>query len=1344
MNLNPNAPGTLGLEYAPTVQGTQAVDADSKAVAVRVDSTATESILLVVPYVGTISGGDGPIMTEIYEAGDEVCDAVTTMTFRPNSTIDNEQSDWWKNGWTNRGTYSVNHNYAIDDVVRYNGVKYKAVAVSGPATGPGFKLPSDAAFWTAISLIDMQGPVQESTLDLTDFVTYKGDSHDFADLTYGFDTSAWFSPGLARIIDVRLCFVASTEEDEFILKPIYTAGRSPFPGKYQGVIVSTDPATFAVSFGQMFPAGFHSRPWTDSDIDDLDTGEGFGFRPYNGKSKGLRIYQVWVEVDYVTENRVAYGTLNRGPGPTWPPGGPVPIPVATPAGAAGWPKVDATSYTVLFRRVPLLNDPPLSFTVDYLDSGQPAPQTSYVPTLSGGCVSTIGRPTTRAVPLVLQTLATNSVDSFPYAAFGAAPINSDDGDVKQTITSTAGDTDYRLVRAALRHVAGTDPLEIAVFRSSDDAQMSGTLYITPGELAAYDDLLGTGWKFLDEFLPGLADLAAATDYYVRFRSSAPVGEGYELGYLDVRGVAADRSYGGTTDALYLEAAEDPNLDGLVTFATAPAPPASFSVGVQSQEVGDDGTGCPIGDVEFALILWEPTELGEDFVAYQIQRSDAADLTWRDIAVLTSEPVWQMRDTAARFSTFTRYQMRVLRSDGSRSPWTRVDFVELASPSCGLAITSNVRPDLTVAYQDVGPRQFQLADADETKFSTRYAQGFQTVAYPLEAGSDVIPLRLIVHAESDSGSGDPPADGPGRRVFDPLLRIAGQTIPGEEKVVLPSVCLRNEVGDRWFGTIVVSSVEWDAEHGTYLAECQFTETTDTPEVIDLALTGPLVLYRADGWWDTRTYEGNAFSDPPVPLRDLTGGHDLTFQEGDIGVPMQLVLSRTQMEVGVQAILSPGWDDMWFDMDEAIDLDGNAIDVRIVANLGKLVAFNDANFNIWLHQGSTGDGDFAIAFQYGDVPRRFTILWSEDGTTVQSVPLDFSSPAGTVNIAITFDPATGRAAVYEQPFGSPPSELDLPLSAPAWTLVDEATVGPTSIFASPKPFRHGPRVTDEIDGNPAVGYGHFERITIRRGINEPLVADLDVGRLDLPLGPWEVVGGYPMPPGVTTDEACEAPMYGQVGDVWRVHNFQTGSMPIAVTDRSVIVVGNRCHLTTPVDDAAFDIDAGDDFTLLIAYRWSRAEIDGQTPISHKISDSFGVAAGYSILQTSFAPGGPVALVADGVDAGADNTAATAPDGQVNTAGLVIDRTANTVEAFTNGLGSGSPATLAAVGSPSTPGQPLSIGALLDASLDPQIYAGLEFLGAAFFRRADLTAAEWVAVHDYFADKLADADGYSPFLP
>lgn len=1338
LDFAPGAPGTLGMSWFATKQGSQSLASDADAVAIAIASTATETIASLSTYVDNL-GGDtsAPLMVEIFEAGSEVPGAVTTTIFRPNSTIVNGSSNWWKNGWLGRGTYSVNFDYVAGDVVRYLGAKYLCILTNGPGTAHApFHLPSDATYWTNIQSISMQGPVQESTLDPTDYVRYEGGHSDYSPIQWGFDTSAWVGSGARRITDVRLMFYASTQEDEFTLKPTYTDGDSPFPQKFTGLVIGDSIDLFEADFGPMHPDGSSTAPWTDADIAALDSTEGFGFKPWNGKSRGLRVYQVWIEVDWVTENRKAYGTLANLPAVITT-DGLVTLPLIKPnAGAANWAKLNTTDYTALFRRVPMLNGSGLTCGVRYLESVVgPPPQVSYLPTLSGGLVTTLGDEQDRGIPQVgVTTVPGNSVDAMPYVFTRIAPILTF---VKSDFVATATEGGYRLVRAVvvLSQDPNPDPLQISIHKTSDDSIQSGVASLTRAEIAAFP-LIGstpstnshvtTGepdrWYLVEVEIPGSASLTSATEYYVKFSGDALYP--YYVAALNTAAFASDRSYGGTAACLNEASTPLTYLDGLVTVATMPDPPEDFTATTITGALSGDGSGCSIDTLDYAQVSWTPTSLGDDFAGYEIQRIDRATVhpgQWDDVALITTEEVWFWRDfegvTEGVSGQFSEYRMRVLRADGSRSDWTLGAYASVDSPSCGWYLTSNLRPDLSLGYQDIGSRVFNFADAEATKFSTRYSRDYQTVAYPLELGSDGIPLSLIVFAQKETAT----SDAGGRTVFDPLMRTASESVSRETKVVLPYLCLRNEAGNRWYGQLVVESGQWDAEFEQYIATCTFTSTRDTPLPVDVELTGQMVLARGEGWWDARSISAG-----DTELANLARGTagPMTLEGGTV-VQTQPLIPIPLIADDVTRLWLPGWDDMWASV--PIPEVSTGIDIRWDGKFPVELDIYSPPLN-WLGAQGSDDTDASWAVQQlttGEI----VFWWSEDGNDWQF--LSGGTPSfgiGLGRVMVQFDPSTGNLTTYEQPHYLAPSLMDLPHDADnaGWTPIASVSAGATTLWDSAADVRLscGPVGDDYeyvVDGVQTVTRGHLYRYTLRL-LDGTVIADLDLSTVNLPLT-WVDQGGYPSVGGVTTAE--EAAIFGRAGEEWTLHIMDTTSIPPVIVDRTSVIFGNADYAKVTASSA---VDFAEEaFTLVLGERGTRAHLDHGRLFHY---DAGAGSVGYKIRKGSGVDS-PSLVVDDGPDSADVSSGVTVALGTVTSTVAVWDHAHSKV--YTNGEEDST--LIGDVDSISTPGSDLT----LYSNLSTDLYSG-EWFTTGVLRFA-VTEAEAQAIADYIADPTANTDGYTP---
>lgn len=470
--------------------------------------------------------------------------------------------------------------------------------------------------------------------------------------------------------------------------------------------------------------------------------------------------------------------------------------------------------------------------------------------------------------------------------------------------------------------------------------------------------------------------------------------------------------------------------------------------------------------------------------------------------------------------------------------------------------------------------------------------------------------------------------------------------------------------------------------------------------------PSVLAGASWWVDAERRTGTALDPVLVDLAD--GGNDLGQVAGDIGGPV--VLAHTP---GVDYLWSPGWDDMWIDTPAPAGLAaGDGLDVRFIVDPVALITGIPVDYhdNFLLHQGCDADSDVSWAVIYHQTTGEWEFWWSEDGTAVSKVTLQGTVGLKFARRAVTVDFATGVVSLFEQAVSAPRRWFDLPTAGSKWDLVDTVTAaGPVVLFDSTADIRHSATTApDEIDGEIAIGFaGVLVAVQIRTGVDGDLVAGFDAN--DITIGPWSVVDGYPPLGGVGSTAASDGPFTGEAGETWTVHNFQTKSFPIVLVDRTCYVVGSRSYGETPVDDTVFDVAPGEHLTVAVAWRTSRAEVEGQALWSHKTSTLLHDQPGVDAFITSTVPGGVVAIASDGVDS-ALAEGPTVISGEPNLSVVTIDGTAGTITSWSDAT-PGAPTSTAPVDM-SVTGVPMRVGALVDGT-DP-LYGSFELFSMAVFRR------------------------------
>lgn len=206
---------------------------------------------------------------------------------------------------------------------------------------------------------------------------------------------------------------------------------------------------------------------------------------------------------------------------------------------------------------------------------------------------------------------------------------------------------------------------------------------------------------------------------------------------------------------------------------------------------------------------------------EIQRMDEVDDEWQTIAEL-STCVSQMCDFEARVGMTSWYRTRVVNLLDFAGPWVS-GSAYLPSPAVSgvgdgnsvLIFTSNRDTSASLAYvkQFEGDpvEEFGFPEAGFQQLRTQYQRDFFTAFRPTERGGETFTADILVQAAAI-----PPeslAD------FRSLRDLAWAD--------LPYVCVRDELGNRWFANVAVPTGRVRNNRTTYIASVVVTEVTDTP-------------------------------------------------------------------------------------------------------------------------------------------------------------------------------------------------------------------------------------------------------------------------------------------------------------------------------------------------------------------------------------------------------------------------------------------------------------------------------------------------------------------------------------
>lgn len=802
-NWNPNSPDVVGLEFFPYRVRPVALNTFGNAAGALLESSVAETVDTIDFYLDQVRGrnpgdGDGLYLCEVFANGSQGCVGSDIERFAPNE-------DEATSGVVNQAAAAVNLYQSIDET---------------PNTAP----------------------------TLTDYLT--GSAASGVQKTYSmhFATAAWAA--LQRVVDIRFVFRLRCADTQGMGVQVYMEDNSTNAVAYYENIIAPGSGyeTISVSLGDIQP--LISLPWSRDEVRDFDAAAGLdiemGFTDTGGADKFF-LYQAWLEIDYVVENRLAVGSF---------------VPVAdgwcsfplfdaqTNGYAANWSKAGAgNEYLITLRRWGFspnaslrwaMPDSPFD-TRSMVTAGYTGSETASLDTRNGmaTCLADENVDNTRlAAIMVHNTTPADSDDSQSYVWIGVEDCDPAN-DIQQDITAASTDS-FAWITAMValnpEYVGTPGNLTIGCRRRSDDVAFGGTLVIAPSDL---DALTGYYSPVPDEpsvppqwittsmlvaltspltfykvtgALSAAAALINTTQYYLEFD-----GLGWLVAYLQTDGIGNALTFGGTTDASWSFVTPNPANDLATTLATLPDGPADLTATIASQAIDANGADCFADELEYVQLDWTVSAEGASFGYYQVQYSiDGGD--WTDIGTCTDESVatWDYYDLPRGVSI--EFRIRTVRDpDGSASAWSTSDAVTPVGDDCALSFTSSQDPTLNVAYADASASEFNFLSADQIALLPPYQRDGWIAVVGSEDRLDELTLTLITRV------GIIGVTGHGRQVFNPILAIANDS-------TLPYVCIADHEGNFWFAQMKVRT--GSRKLGTYYtASVTAIELTRTPYIYD---------------------------------------------------------------------------------------------------------------------------------------------------------------------------------------------------------------------------------------------------------------------------------------------------------------------------------------------------------------------------------------------------------------------------------------------------------------------------------------------------------------------------------
>jgi hypothetical protein len=284
-------------------------------------------------------------------------------------------------------------------------------------------------------------------------------------------------------------------------------------------------------------------------------------------------------------------------------------------------------------------------------------------------------------------------------------------------------------------------------------------------------------------------------------------------------------------------AADTATDAVIIFAQDPPTISGFTLTASTQAVTGIGLACgstprciPTG-IGYTRLTWQAlTSIPvTGFGAYDLERFDALDNEWQQIMSATSPTVTGYNDFEARVGVQSQYRIRACDALDFCGPWT-TGAATIAAPGvtpgggAGVLIftsNSNQAGAYNLAHRmqwEDGSAQenFAFPEAGTTVLQDMYGKDFPTAFRPLERGGEQFSRVLLVQGAAIAAES--------LANFRSLRDMAWADVP--------YIAVRDELGNRWYATVLVPSGNVRRNRTLYFAQVDVIEVSDTAAVVEL--------------------------------------------------------------------------------------------------------------------------------------------------------------------------------------------------------------------------------------------------------------------------------------------------------------------------------------------------------------------------------------------------------------------------------------------------------------------------------------------------------------------------------
>lgn len=213
--------------------------------------------------------------------------------------------------------------------------------------------------------------------------------------------------------------------------------------------------------------------------------------------------------------------------------------------------------------------------------------------------------------------------------------------------------------------------------------------------------------------------------------------------------------------------------------------------------------------------WTPTSLAASFDSYELQRSEDGSVTWATVATSDTEALADFDDYETPRGIAVLYRVRVIRTDAVTSDWSTTASGSARANKCEIIFTSNISPDLTVAYNRSPELAYSFPSAAERQLVPIFGRDYQVAFVPTEDRGVTFGVPLTVNVRTV-----PPAGAKGVDAFTPLRTLS-------QAPDIPYVRVLDYQGNSYYADLNVPDGPTRQPHNIYIANVVVTEVTGTP-------------------------------------------------------------------------------------------------------------------------------------------------------------------------------------------------------------------------------------------------------------------------------------------------------------------------------------------------------------------------------------------------------------------------------------------------------------------------------------------------------------------------------------